>query len=52
MPKELEEKLKREARARGLTGERFDAYVYGTMYKMGWRPASRSRGGKAARHSK
>jgi hypothetical protein len=29
MPKELEEKLKREARKKGLTGERFNAYVYG-----------------------
>lgn len=29
MPKELEEKLKREAHKKGLTGKRFNAYVYG-----------------------
>ena len=38
MPKELEEKLKRKAREKGLRGERADAYVYGTMRKTGWVP--------------
>lgn len=38
MPKELERKLVREAAKKGLTGERKDAYVYGTMRKMGWKP--------------
>ena len=35
MPKELEDKLKREARKKGLSGDRFNAYVYGnkTMQK-------------------
>ena len=34
MPKALEDKLKKEARKKGLKGERFDAYVYGTMAKI------------------
>jgi hypothetical protein len=34
MPKELENKLKSEASKKGLTGERRDAYVYGTMNKI------------------
>lgn len=38
MPKELERKLKREAEKKGLTGERKDAFIYGTMRKMGWKP--------------
>lgn len=29
MPKALERKLKREAREKGLSGDRADAYVYG-----------------------
>jgi len=38
MPKELERKLKAEARKKGLKGKRADAYVYGTMTKAGWTP--------------
>lgn len=38
MPKEFEKQLKKEAKAKGLKGERADAYVYGTMRKMGWKP--------------
>lgn len=38
MPKELEEKLKKEAHSKGLSGDRADAYVYGTMRKTGWKP--------------
>jgi hypothetical protein len=38
MPKKLEEKLRREATAKGLTGDSFNAYVFGTMIKHGWRP--------------
>ena len=33
MPKALHRKLEREATKKGLTGERRDAYVYGTLYK-------------------
>jgi hypothetical protein len=38
MPKELEDKLKRQARRKGMKGERADAYVYGTLRKTGWKP--------------
>lgn len=38
MPKKMEEKLKREAKKKGLKGERRDAYVYGTLRKIGWKP--------------
>jgi len=39
MPKELEDKLKREAAAKGLKGDRFGAYVYGTMQRVtDWKP--------------
>ena len=34
MPKELHDKLARLAKKRGLTGERRDAYVYGTMNRL------------------
>lgn len=44
MPKELERKLQREAAKKGLTGERKDAFVFGTLRKMGWVP------GKAWEH--
>lgn len=35
MPKEMERKLKAEAKKKGLSGDRADAYVYGTMNKLG-----------------
>jgi hypothetical protein len=38
MPKELERKLKREARSRGFSKEKTGAYVYGTLRKTGWKP--------------
>ena len=39
MPKKMEQALKRQARKKGLTGKRADAYVYGTMRKKaGWKP--------------
>ena len=38
MPVEEENKLKRSAAKKGLTGEHADAYVYGTLRKMGWKP--------------
>ncbi len=38
MPKALERKLKKQAKKKGLTGKRADAYVYGTMRKTGWKP--------------
>jgi hypothetical protein len=46
MPKELEDKLRREAEAKGLGGDRKNAYIYGTMQKTtDWKPGpSRRRG--------
>ena len=38
MPKKLEARLKKEAKKKGLKGERAAAYVYGTLRKTGWRP--------------
>lgn len=34
MPKELESKLRREARKKGLVNKRANAYVYGTLRKI------------------
>lgn len=34
MPKALHDQLVREARKKGLKGERKDAYVYGTLSKI------------------
>ena len=31
MPKALKEKLRRQGRKKGFTGERLEKYVYGTM---------------------
>lgn len=39
MPKELEEKLKKEAAKKGLSGKHKAAYIYGTMRKTGWKPS-------------
>ena len=38
MPEKLEKKLKRKAKSKGLSGDKADAYVYGTMRKTGWKP--------------
>lgn len=38
MPKEMERKLRAEAKKKGLKGDRADAYVFGTMRKAGWHP--------------
>ncbi|HSE46802.1 MAG TPA: hypothetical protein VLA89_15895 [Gemmatimonadales bacterium] len=43
MPKELEEKLKREAKKKGYSKERTDAYVYGTLRKTGWTPKKKKK---------
>ena len=42
MPKELEQKLKREARKKHFGKERTNAYVYGTLRKTGWKPSRES----------
>jgi hypothetical protein len=38
MPVEMERKLKAQARKKGFKGDRFRAYVYGAMRKIGWKP--------------
>lgn len=45
MPKESHDRLARQARKRGLKGERFKAYVYGALAKIEGR-----RKGKLAKH--
>lgn len=41
MPRFLEDRLKREAARKGMTGKRADRYVYGTMNRMGAMRGSR-----------
>jgi len=47
MPKELEKKLKRQARKK-FPGdkERQDRYVYGTLRDTGWKPSREKKGKK------
>lgn len=42
MPKALENKLKREAKKKGLKGKRAAAFIFGTMRKTGWTPGQHS----------
>lgn len=42
-PKKLEEDLKKSAAKKGLTGERKDSYVYGTLRKTGWEPKKKGK---------
>jgi len=43
MPSALENELKRRAQKKGMTGERKNAYVYGTMRKTGWVPSTQKK---------
>ncbi len=38
MPKKMEQKMRKQAKKKGLKGKRKDAYIYGTMRKTGWKP--------------
>ena len=38
MPKELEERLEKQARKKHMKGKGKNAYVYGTLRRSGWRP--------------
>ena len=40
---ELEEKLRKEAKKKGLGKERSAAYIFGTLRKMGWKPEYQKR---------
>jgi hypothetical protein len=41
MPKKLEQKLKRQASRKGLSGKRANAYVFGTLRRTGWKPGKK-----------
>jgi len=43
MPKEMEEKLMRQAHKKGMGKERADAYTYGTLRKLGWKPGHKDK---------
>lgn len=43
MPKALERKLKAEAAAKHFGKKRTNAFVYGTMRKLGWKPKKREK---------
>ena len=49
MPRELEEKLKKQARKKKVKDE--GAYVYGTMRKTGWKPKREQKAGTKKRQS-
>lgn len=52
MPKKLERELKAEAKKKGLSGDRADAYVYGTLRKAGWKPEPEKKSsGKSGRYT-
>lgn len=47
MPKKMERKLKTQAKKKGLTGDRKNAYVYGTMQeKTDWKPKRKKKAKK------
>lgn len=46
MPEKMKKELKAGAKKKGLTGDKADAYVYGTMQKAGWKPERNSRSKK------
>lgn len=43
MPKKLEKQLKKQAKKKGLKGDRADAYVFGTLRKTGWKPKKKTK---------
>ena len=39
MPVKLERKLRRQGKKKGFTGDRLNAYIYGTLQKVtSWKP--------------
>ena len=46
MPKDLERKLKKEAKEKGLSKDKAAAYVYGAMRKTGWSPPKQKKPAK------
>lgn len=45
MPKDIERNLRKTARKRGYGKKRANAYVFGTLISLGWRPRKRRRKG-------
>lgn len=43
MPKQLENRLRREARHKGFSGKRYKAYVYGTLARIKKRRKAKAR---------
>lgn len=43
MPKALERKLRKEAKQKGYGKKRANAYVYGTLREIGWKPKPKKR---------
>jgi hypothetical protein len=43
MPKKLEEELRKQAKKKGLKGEKADAYVFGALRKTGWVPTRKGK---------
>lgn len=43
MPKTLERKLRKEAKVKGYGKKRTNAYVYGTLRELGWKPKPKER---------
>jgi hypothetical protein len=43
MPIAMEKELKKQAKKKGLTGERAAAFIYGTMRKTGWVPSTQKK---------
>ena len=46
MPEKLERELKAEAKKKGFSGKRKNAYIYGTMRKTGWVPSTQRKSSK------
>jgi cytochrome c biogenesis protein CcdA len=43
MPKKMEQALKKEAKKKGLSGKRANAYIYGAMRATGWTPSTQKK---------
>ena len=43
MPQKMEKALRKRAKQLGLKGRHHDAFVFGTMRKMGWVPKLRKK---------
>ena len=43
MPEKMEKSLKSQARKKGMSKKRTEAYVYGALRKTGWRPQTKKK---------